>query len=507
MIAIDSSPATAIGPSRVRVHALTLAAVCWGALAFGSPYPWAYWPLAAASLACGVSGLMSGGRAASSPNRFVVVALMLVGSAMVLQLLPLPIAWLRSMSPAALDVLAKTDFSYGAGLRQFHSISIHPGATAVALALFLCFAVLLVGLTRHLAFEQPRRLVEAITVFGVFLALVGIVQKPLYGGKLFGFWEPAAGGNPFGPFINRNHFAGWMLMALPLTLALFCAGLEHGMRGVKPGWRHRILWMSSPEANRLILLGAAAMVMALSLVVTMSRSGISALALALVLTGWLVARNLKGRSRRAAGAAYIVFLVVTLVAWVGADAIVARFSEANWDEFNDRRGAWIDAIGVSSAFRLAGTGVNTYETAARFYQRHDLQHFYGESHNDYLELLAEGGLLVGIPIAICLIALAFEIRRRMKEDPPSTTWWLRRGAVTGLVAIGLQETVDFSLQMPGNAVLFVVLCAIALHRPHHHRANSEPEAKSGRASSESGGPTATRARLRIVSSNAFAGTR
>jgi hypothetical protein len=145
--------------------------------------------------------------------------------------------------------------------------------------------------------------------------------------------------------------------------------------------------------------------------------------------------------------------------------------------------------------------------AARFYQRHDLSQFYGESHNDYLELMAEGGFLVGVPIAICLIALAFEIRRRMKEDPPSTTWWLRRGATTGLVAIGLQETVDFSLQMPGNAVLFVVLCAIALHRPQHHRANGEPEAKSGRASSEPGGRAATRARLRIVSSNAFAGTR
>ena len=43
-------------------------------------------------------------------------------------------------------------------------------------------------------------------------------------------------------------------------------------------------------------------------------------------------------------------------------------------------------------------------------------------------------------------------------------YWLRVGAVTGLVAIALQETVEFSLQMPGNAALCATLCGIALHR-------------------------------------------
>jgi hypothetical protein len=42
-------------------------------------------------------------------------------------------------------------------------------------------------------------------------------------------------------------------------------------------------------------------------------------------------------------------------------------------------------------------------------------------------------------------------------------YWIRFGAATGLAAIAIQSAVEFSLQMPGNAVLFVVLCAIALH--------------------------------------------
>lgn len=495
-----SATAAASAP-RVRVHALALTAVCWGALAFGGAYPWAFWPLAALSLGCGLAGLASREVAVAPLSRFFVIALWLIGTAMALQLLPLPIGWVKAISPATIDLLAQTDFRYGAGLTRFHPLSIDPQATATALALFVSFAVFIVGLVRVLQPEQARRMVEAITILGVGLALLGIVQKPIYDGKIFGLWAPEGAGLVFGPFINRNHFAGWMLMALPLTIALFCAGLEQGMRGVKPGWRYRILWLSSPEANRLILLGAAAMVMALSLVLTMSRSGISALALALALTGWFVARHLKGRSRRTAGAAYLLVLALTSVAWVGADTIVARFSDANWDEFNNRRGAWIDALGVARAFPVAGVGVNAYETAARFYQRHNLERFFGESHNDYLELMADGGLLVGIPIVLAIVALVAAIRGRMKEDTASSSWWLRRGALTGLVAIALQETVEFSLQLPGNAVLFAVLCVIVLHKARAARGGTDPvDGRGSRVATT----VPSRPQLRVVSSNTLA---
>jgi O-antigen ligase len=281
-------------------------------------------------------------------------------------------------------------------------------------------------------------------------------------------------------------------MALPLTLGLLCAGLAQGMRGLRPGLRYRILWLSSPEASRLVLLGAAALIMATSLMLTMSRSGISALIVSLVLMASIIARGVSGRSRRTAAAALLVALFVTAAGWVGTDAILARFSDANWAGFNNRTGAWADALHVAKAFPATGTGLNTYETAARFYQRHDLDQFYGESHNDYLELLAEGGALVGVPILAALLLLAREIRRRMKLDPPTTVWWVRRGAITGLFAIAIQETVEFSLQMPGNAVMFALLCAMALHRPREARQGSpQPE------------PAPARPRLRVVASNAM----
>jgi O-antigen ligase len=444
-------------------RSLALVAVAWGALAFGAVYPWAYWPLAAACLATGATTLLV-------PNtlpvgRALPVAMGVVALAILVQLVPLPVPALRALSPATDALLRTLDPLYANGLTSWHSLSIVPGTTRTALALYASFAGLMFGVARLLSVTGARRLVESIVIFAVVLALVGIIQKPLYAGSIYGFWKPNSAGSVFGPFVNRNHFAGWMLMALPLALALAGSGLQRGWHGVRPGWRYRILWLSSPDASRLMLLAGATAVMALSLVMTMSRSGIAALALALVLIGWSVVRGLPGLSQKMAGVAYLVLLVVTIVSWVGADAIVGRFASANWSEFNDRRGAWSDARGVVAAFPLAGTGLNTYHVTSIVYQRHDLEKHYGQAHNDYLQLAAEGGALLVLPLGIGLLLFVREVRRRLKEDlRSSTAWWLRRGAVTALVAIALQETVDFSLQMPGNAALFAVVCAIALHR-------------------------------------------
>ncbi len=87
-----------------------------------------------------------------------------------------------------------------------------------------------------------------------------------------------------------------------------------------------------------------------------------------------------------------------------------------------------------------------------------------DAHNDYLELASDGGLLVGIPILLLLGVLILQARRRLSGDASTrgSVYWARIGAVVGLVAIGLQETVEFSLQIPANAALFTVLCAIAI---------------------------------------------
>ena len=119
------------------------------------------------------------------------------------------------------------------------------------------------------------------------------------------------------------------------------------MRGVKPGLRYRILWLSSPEANRLILLAAAAVLMAMSLVFTMSRSGISALAVSLVLTGWLVVAGIRQDDRGARRSSCISSSCLRPPSRGSASTrSFSAFRQTNWSEFNNRRGAWLDAAGV-----------------------------------------------------------------------------------------------------------------------------------------------------------------
>jgi hypothetical protein len=441
-----------------------VATLAWGALSFGAVYEWGYWPLAIACQVCGFAGLLiDREQTRGYARRALVVALGLVAVAALLQLLPVPNAWLAAISPRTVDALRELDPVFAAGLANVHAISLAPVHTGRAIALYGSFAVFLLGLTRLLSLTGSRRFAEVLTAVGVLVALAGIIQKPLYNGKLYGVWTPIEQGDPFGPFVNRNHFAGWMLMVLPITLGLLAAGLDRGMRGVKPDLRNRLLWLSSPDANRLILVAGAAIVMALSLVMTMSRSGITALALAVIVTGFYIVRADGARSRKVAGAAYLVVLALTVAGWVGVDTIAQRFSKTNATEFNNRRGAWADTIDVARAFPLLGTGLNTYGVATLIYQRHNLDKHYEQSHNDYLQLMAEGGALVAIPAAFCLALFVREVRRRLREGRGSSSWWIRAGAVTALVAIGLQELFDFSLQIPGNTALFAAVCALAIH--------------------------------------------
>lgn len=464
-----------------HVCLLPLAAVSWGALAFGAVYPWAYWPLAALCVLSGIAGLIVAAptkvEGASRAFRFALAG---TAAAIAIQLVPLPNSVVASISPRTAPLVSRLSPAFAAGLQSIHPLSVWPRDTRTALALYASLAVLCIGATSLFSLTGSRRFVEFLTGFGAFLALIGFVQKSLSNRYLYGFWELEVARTPFGPFVNRNHFAGWMVMALPLTLALLVAGIDQGMRGLKRGWRQRVLWFASAEANRLILVAVAAVLMTLSLMLTMSRSGMTAFALSMLITAWFVARGVRSRSRQLVAAACLAVMAIVVILWTGPDVVASRFAAADWGEFNNRKGAWADAWTVARDFPLAGTGLNTYWSAALFYQRHDMAYFFGQAHNDYLQLAAEGGLLVTLPALACLLVFIHDVRRAMEGPRTETSQWLRAGAVASLIAIACQETVEFSLQMPGNAALFAVVCAIALHRPgagmpdHQERRGGEP---------------------------------
>ena len=390
----------------------------------------------------------------------LVSALALVGIAVAAQLIPLSAAALADLSPRALDIYRQRDLATAAGTRTSFPISIDQRQTLLSLLILGVFTLLLVGTARMLTRHSARQLAAAVSVVGVVLAIAGLVQRATFNGKLYGFWELAQGGAPFGPFVNRNHFAGWMLMALPLTVGLFASVLSRSRSG--PRWRDRLLWLASTDANKAILVGFAVLTMALALVVTLSRSGITAMIGAMLCASVMMARRQPGSRSRFIIPLYLTAVTLVVVSLVGIDRIAARFVVPGSIDVEGRRAIWSDTFRMVDDFWLTGTGLNTFGSAALFYQATLKGSHMREAHNDYLQLAAEGGLLAGLPIVLAIAVLAYGIRQRIRSDVGSV-WWIRAGAVTGLLAVAAQSFVEFSLQMPGNAALFAVLCGLALH--------------------------------------------
>lgn len=438
-------------------------AIAWGVLAFGAVYPWAYGPLLVAAASIGIVGLARCRTDVLATNRRTLVALVAIGLPVLAQLVPVPRDLLVAVTPHTDEMLRHIDLAYAAAPGA-HPISLEPAATLRALAFVACMGLFVLGLAGRLSRESAAGLVIGSIVLGVVVALVAIVQRSAASGLIYGFWKPQEGGIPYGPFVNRNHFAGWMVMVVSLSLGDLCERAAAVARQTLPDWRSRILWLSSPEASKLILLGAAVAVMSVALVLTLSRSGIAAFAVAIVVMGWFVRRDAASARRKLALGAYLAILVLVGIVAAGMGAIVQRFAAANWIELGDRRTAWTIALRIASDFPLAGAGINTFGHLSPVYTGNALPVHYGEAHNDYLQLAAEGGLLVCVPVAAALWLIVLEIRQRFREAD-RTAYWLRAGATTGALAMAFQEVVDFSLQVPGNAVCFAMLLAIAIHRP------------------------------------------
>jgi O-antigen ligase len=149
--------------------------------------------------------------------------------------------------------------------------------------------------------------------------------------------------------------------------------------------------------------------------------------------------------------------------WAETAILAARFASADTSSLGGRVPIWAASLRMLGDFWIAGSGLNTYGVATLFYPAVVPGYHLREAHNDYLQIAVEGGLLMAVPIVVAAIAFAVAVRRRFLTPRADASYWTRLGAVTGIVAIAIQSVVEFSLQMPGNAALFSVLCAVALH--------------------------------------------
>jgi O-antigen ligase len=473
-------------PTGSLVLPAALALLVWGTLAFGAVYSWAFRPLALGAAVVGAGALVQAARRSrlGGDDGLLLAGVVLVIAGAVAQTIPLPASLRTTISPASEAFFRTYDPAYrlASAAREgtvplvgglapdqvpMRPLSLDRAATWRGLGLLGAFTLLLAGLTRTLSRTGVTRFAGWIVAFGAVVALIGIVQKAVlgdhaYGGmRIYGFWEPINKlTTPFGPFVNKNHFAGWMLIVLPLGIGQL-AGLAGRGLVAGAGWRDRVLWLSSESGGRAQLTALAVGLMAVSLVMTLSRSGMASFAIAVTAMALLGGRTMKTARARLGVAAGLVGLI--LVIWLGAGVnLSSRFGTVP-DAVALRLHAWRDALSIVRDFPLTGTGLNTYATATLKYQTGERVLHFREAHNDYLQLAAEGGVLLGVPALMALVALVVLIVRRARAGgSDSYSDWTRLGAAAGLLAIALQSLVEFSLQMPGNALLCVLVMSMAI---------------------------------------------
>lgn len=464
-------------------RASLLMLLAWGALAFGAEYAWAYTPLLVMCVVVGMLGIRAA-RGTTFPSRALLFGLAAVLLAGVLQTLPIAptIRDLTTAPAPAVDfqTLYASVTMVPRASDAHASISIAPGRTSLGLVFLASLTVLFAGCTRAISAFGPPSIVRGIVVLGVVVAFVGIFQAATQSEAVYGFWRQPKPDIPFAPFVNENHFAGWMVMAVSVAIGLFAACIAPTIRAAS-GWRERLLWLASARASELTLSALAIAVMVLSIVVAVSRGGLVGLATAALLSLWWVVRRQPQGARRFFSATCLALILAGAAAWGGVGQTLAEFRGIS-PTLGGRGAVWRDAGRIIRDHPLTGTGLNTFGIAMLHYQSDSRREMFIEAHNDYLQLAAEGGLLFGIPTLLALAAFVVEIRRRFQETADDvTTYWLRAGAVTGLVAIAVMEVFDFTLQMPGAAVLFVVLAAIAIHRPDYlgRRSEGAPRTANG----------------------------
>ena len=439
---------------------LIVVTIAAATVAFGGVYTWAYIPLAVIAAAIGTAGVWRGGL--PRDLRPLAWALAATVAAIGCQLIPLPRPVLQAISPRIIEYLNH----YNLAFRMSASpapLSIAPAATFTAGWLLAALSLYLVGVRTFLGDRSIVKIIRGLMIFAVPLALFGIYAREHDNGLIYWFWQPRDGGGSgqFGPFINRNHYAGWMIMVVPLLLAYLFGQLSDS-RSPLPGARRR--WtarVSASRANEVFLLAAALVVLFVSIGWSMSRSAWTAFAGALVVLMALVVRRDDLSARLRAGfVATVVVLVATGIVWRGP-WLVATWYTNNLDIVT-RLDAWRDGLKLVRDFPITGTGLNTYPVAMLSYQKRNPGIYVAQAHNDYLQLLAEGGALVTIPAACAILLLAWAIRRNLRAHAGARGYWTRAGAATGLAAIAAQEVVEFSLQIPVNAFLFCTLAAVAL---------------------------------------------
>ena len=419
---------------------------------FAGAYRWTVVPILAGAL---ILTLIVRPSIFRSPHRTLDSLLVLCLLIVAAQLVPLAPATRHALSPAAETV--DHALLFGAGPEETNRpLSLDPQSTMWALAFGT--ALLLVFWSARAVFTRGgglRLTCRGIAWIGFALAAIMFVQRALSPGLIYGFWHPitrASHPTPLGPFVNRNDIATWLMMACPLAFGYVVARLES---------RHSL--SESLNDVRMWWLGSSILLMVGALLASLSRSGLFGGAAA-VLTFTLIARRRLQRTALTGMLAGVGALVVLGLMFANVSALMQRVSDTMPSNLGGRITVWRETWPMARDFPWTGIGVGAFERGMLVYQQSTRLIFFNHAHNEYLQVLVEGGVLLAVVAGLAVLAGGWSAVARLQADRTSV-FWIRAGAVSAMAAVAAQNVWDTGLRMPPSAVLFAIAAAAAIFEP------------------------------------------
>lgn len=321
------------------------------------------------------------------------------------------------------------------------TISFDPFATRVAA---LHFAILGIYLALVLvAFNSASRLRNFgifITIFGFAFAFFSVIQSILSPTSIYGILSAA---DPMGTFVSRNNFAMWMEMAAAVPLGLLFSG--------------------TIDRDKRLLYGTAAVLMAISMVVSGSRG---ALVVLLVQLGFLflVTHSKGSRGQVWPRALMIVGLVIAIIVgtvFVGGETSLTRIGqeESQSVEAISRQKMWsvtvkmiADNLPFGVGWGAFGIAYTKYDVASGFYRVE-------QAHNDLLQIVSDGGL-VGLILGILFLIFLYRLGRRALRATNAFRRGLAAGALAGIFGVLVHSLFDFGLHTASIALLFLTFIGV-----------------------------------------------
>ena len=327
------------------------------------------------------------------------------------------------------------------------ALSLDPDATRRALLIAVTCLVVAMAMT-NLGRRTTLQLLGALAMFVTFEALIGLVQLGFAGAFTFGY---AGHSRATGTFVNKNHFATMLAMALPLLLMRATGQFTFFVPHTESGPMGRAWW------------GAATAVVIVSLIASSSRAGIIAAVITSSICAYLIWRRKRQFSRPALVVGGLLAVLAVGLGWItgfrrllssllgtgASDGLGTRtlMNAHTWD-------------GITAFFPL-GSGIGSYAIAFPRFQTDKLGGFIEYAHNDYLQLIFEAGL-VGVLILLLLAVSAYltvQLALRLGDQ------FARLGpgvaCLLGAAAFAIHAWFDFPAHIPAIAIMAAMLYGAA----------------------------------------------